>query len=310
MRHAYELPEPMEFHQLTYFVAAAETLNMSRAAERVHVSQPAMSRQIALLEDELGVFLFDRIKKRIHLTEAGRFFLPRARQLLCDAETSLQQVREQFGRARRTLRLGFIGPFLDDLVAPTVKELKGRSPRIGVSLFDLPPRAQLERLRNHELDAAILGNISDDLREQFTIRRLSRHRMAVALPESHPLARRRAVALADLRDADWISLGEAFFPGRREFLRQACAQAGFEPRIAAEVDSVPLMLGAVAVGDGVALVPGHSRKLPHEGCVFVAITAPAPAAELLLVTSKRLPSPELTMLADLLAGRARTLSED
>jgi DNA-binding transcriptional LysR family regulator len=101
----------MEFHQLRYFVAAAEAMSMSRAAERVHVSQPALSRQIALLEDELGVLLFDRVRKRIQLTGAGGFFLTKARQLLCDAELSAQQVREQFGGARRTLRLGFIGPY-------------------------------------------------------------------------------------------------------------------------------------------------------------------------------------------------------
>ena len=300
----------MEFHQLSYFVAAAEALNISRAAERVHVSQPALSRQIALLEDELGVLLFDRIKKRIHLSDAGRFLLPRARQLLCDAETSAQQVREQFGRARRTLRLGFISPFLDDLVAPAVRAFKRRSPRTQVSLFDLPPRAQLERLSGHELDAAILGNIGADQRDQFTIRRLSRHRMALALPAQHPLARRRALALAELRQADWVSLSDTFFPGRREFLRQACVQAGFEPHVVAEVDSVALMLGAVAVGDGVALVPRHSAKLPHAGCVFVAVTAPVPVTELLLVTSKGEPTPELAVLVDLLAERARGLSEE
>ena len=107
----------MEFHQLRYFVAAAEDLSMSRAAEREHVSQPALSRQVAQLELQLGVALFERKKQRIHLTEAGRFFLQKARQLLCDAETSEQQLREQFAGQRRTLRLGFISPFLDDLVA-------------------------------------------------------------------------------------------------------------------------------------------------------------------------------------------------
>lgn len=80
---------PMEFHQLRYFVAAADEMSMSRAAERVHVSNPALSRQIALLEEETGVLLFDRIRKRIHLTEAGGFFLAKARQLLCDADSGV-----------------------------------------------------------------------------------------------------------------------------------------------------------------------------------------------------------------------------
>src|SRR5258705_6094668 len=104
----------MEFHQLRYFVAAAEMASISQAARREHVTQPAMSRQIALLEARLGVALFARRKQRIHLTEAGRWFLPKARQLLCDAATSEQQLRESFGKAKRTLRLSFLSPFLDD----------------------------------------------------------------------------------------------------------------------------------------------------------------------------------------------------
>ena len=116
----------MEFHQLRYFVAAAQELSISKAAERVHVSQPALSRQIRVLEDELGVQLFDRIKQRIHLTEAGKFFLVKARQLLCDSESAVQQTQEQFGGVRRTLRLGFLSPFLDDLVAPQPQG-KGRA---------------------------------------------------------------------------------------------------------------------------------------------------------------------------------------
>ncbi len=108
----------MEFHQLRYFTAAAELLSISRAAERLHVSQPALSRQIRVLEDELGTPLFDRIRQRIRLTEAGAAFLPRARQILQDAEQAVREVRGQFGGARASLRLGFITPILDDLVVP------------------------------------------------------------------------------------------------------------------------------------------------------------------------------------------------
>lgn len=294
----------MEFHQLRYFTAAAEELSISNAARRLHVTQPALSRAIGLLEDELGVALFDRIKKRIHLTDAGRFFLSRARQIICDAQTSAQQVREQYGRARRTLRLGFLTPFLDDLVAPAVREFRQRHPKTLISLFELSPRAQLDRLRDHELDAAILGNIGDRDRDHFTIRRLSRHRMAAVLPDDHPLAGRRSIKLAALAKERWISLSDAFYPGRREFLRGICQAAGFEPDIVSEVDSLSLMLGAVTAGEGVALIPAHARKLPHAGCVFVSLAAPAPVSDLLLVLPKMEPSTELATLAALLSDIA------
>ncbi|NJM38259.1 MAG: LysR family transcriptional regulator [Akkermansiaceae bacterium] len=116
----------MEFHQLRYFVAAAEELSVSKAAERTHVTQPALSRQIKLLEEEIGVRLFERIKQRIHLTEASKFFLEKARQILCDSEMTVQRTREEYGGARKTIRLGFLSPFLDDLVAPVVREFQQR----------------------------------------------------------------------------------------------------------------------------------------------------------------------------------------
>ena len=299
----------MEFHQLRYFVAAAEEMSISRAAERVHVSQPALSRQIALLEEELGVLLFDRIRKRIHLTDAGGFFLMKARQLLCDAESGLQQVREQFGGVRRTLRLGFISPFLDDLVAPAVREFQQRHLNSKVSLFDLAPRAQLDRLRQHELDAAILGNIEDHERDQFVVKRLSRHRMAVVVPEGHALAAKKSIKLATLKNDEWISLSNAFFPGRREFLIETCEQAGFIPRITSELDSLPMMLATIATSGGVGLIPGHAKKLPHGGCVILPLAAPAITTHLLLVLPKSSPTLEMAGLIALISERAAELSD-
>ena len=294
----------MEFHQLRYFVAAAEELSISRAADRLHVSQPALSKQIAVLEDELGVTLFDRIRKRIHLTEAGRFFLPRARQIICDAETGAQQLREQFGNAPRTLRIGFLSVFLDDLVAPAVREFRQRHPKAQVSLFELSPHAQLERLRNHELDAAILGNIDSRDREHFKVRLLSRSRMAALLPQDHPLAKKKSIKLSMLKSERWISLSDTIYPGRREFLRNICLDAGFEPDIASEVDSLSLMIGTVSTGEGVALLPMHAQKLPHTGATFVSLAAPVPTAELLLVLPKESPSRELETFTALIQEHA------
>lgn len=277
-------PNGMEFHQLRYFVAAAEASSVTRAAERLRVSQPALSRQIAVLEDELGVKLFDRVRKRIQLTEAGRYFMPKARQLLCDAETGIQQVRERFGTARRTIRLGFLPPFLDDVIIPAVKALRAEAPRVEVSLFELPPRAQLDRLRDGELDLAILGNLAAGDRETYRVECLGRSRMAAVVPEDHRLAGRRQIDLKDLATDPFISLSDVLYPGRRQFLRGLCQGQGFEPRIVEESDSLPLLLGAVSTGLGVALLPAHSRKLPHTGGVFIRLRRPVAYAEVLAVS--------------------------
>lgn len=299
----------MEFHQLRYFIAAAEELSISRAAERLHVTQPALSRQIGVLEQDVGVNLFDRVKQRIHLTEAGRFFLHKARQIVCDAETLQQQTREQFGRAKRTLRLGFLTPFLDDLVAPAVREFRQRHAKASVSLFELSPRAQLDRLRNGELDAAVLGNMEAHDRDVFTVRRVSRHPMAAVLPKEHRLAASKKLKLNVLRREPWVSLSDDCFPGRRDFLRGICQSAGFEPNIVSEADSLTLMLAAIGSGDGVGLMPAHCEKLPHSGCVFVKLAAPVPVSELLLVSLKQPPPVELVTLLQLIAEGAARMAD-
>lgn len=283
----------MEFHQLRYFVAAAEELSMTGAARRLHVSQPALSRQVAALEEELGVPLFERVRKRIRLTEAGRYFLPKARQLLCDAETGAQQLREFYGTATRTLRVGFLTPFLDDLVTPAVKALRREASRVRVSLYELPPRGQLDRLRDGGLDLAILGNLGEEDRHEFSIRPLMRSRMAAVLPGEHRLAQRKRIDLEELSGEPFASLSDALFPGRSAFLRHVCRSRGFEPDLAEECDSIPLLFSAVSGGVGVALLPEHSAKLPHAGCVFVPLRRPTAHAEVSAVHQGTTAAPPL-----------------
>lgn len=294
----------MELHQLRYFVATAEELSVTAAAARVHLSQPALSRQIQALEEELGVALFDRVRKRLHLTEAGRWFLDRARQLLCDAETSAQQVREQFGDGKRTIRLGFLTIFLDDLVAPAVRALRKSSPRTAVALFELSPQPQLDRLRNDELDLALLGNLGEEDRARFQTRTLMRSPMAAVLPADHRLAGRKQIDLEELADEPFISLSDVVFPGRRQFLRRICQMRGFDPAIAEECDSLSLVLVAVSGGAGVALLPSHSTKLPHSGCVFVRLKTPVVHAEVMAVHKPGADRGALAALIDHLAAVA------
>jgi DNA-binding transcriptional LysR family regulator len=297
----------MELRHLRYFIAVAEEQNVTRAAARLHISQPPLSRQVRDLEEELGVDLFLRAGKSVRLTEAGRFFLTRAKEIVCDAETAAQQLREQFGTAARTVRLGFIGPVLDDLVVPAVREFRQRHPKTKVSLFDLPPRAQLDRLKDHELDAAILGNLDDDDRALFQVQPLWRGRMTLVLPEAHPYAARKSLKVALLAEDDWVSLSDSFFPGRRAFLQEICRRGGFEPKLRAELDSLPLMLAAVAAGEGVGIMPVHAGKLPHSGCVLVPIAGSVPVTELLLVTPRQTPGKEVSTFLSLIVSQAAAM---
>ncbi len=280
----------MEFHQLRYFIAAAEELSVTAAAKRLYISQPALSRQIQALEEELGVPLFDRIKKRMHLTDAGRFFLVRARQIVCDADTSIQLVQEQFGEAKRKIRLGFISIFLDDIVAPAVKAVRKHSEKFEISLHELSPKAQLDRLRDDQLDLALLGNLSEEDRTRYEMKCIMRSPMAAVLPDDHKLANRKQIVLSELQDEPFVSLSDTIFPGRRNFLRTVCQSQGFDPEITEESDSLSLLLGSVSAGDGVAILPAHSQKLPHAGSVFIHLKTPVIYAEVLAVYKPNLPT--------------------
>lgn len=273
----------MEFHHLRAFVTTVEQRSVTAAAKKLFISQPALSRQIRTLEDELGVPLFRREKKRLHLTEAGRFFLDRARQILCDAETVVQQLRERCGDAKRTLRVGLLTVFLDDLVSPALLELQEQAPHLSVALFELSPQAQIARLEKGEIDLALLGNLLPRDRTRFVVRSLARSPMAAVLPRDHALAHRKRIDLKELAGDSFVSLSEDFFPDRRRFLRDICQSRGFEPRIVEESHSLTLMLASVSRNTGVGVLPVHSAKLPHAGCVFVPLHAPRVYAEVMAV---------------------------
>lgn len=274
----------MEIHQIRYFVAAADEGSVSRAAEKLYISQPALSRQIAALEGEIGIPLFDRIKKRIYLTDAGRFFLPRARQILCDLETNVQKLREIYGQSQQSLRIGFITPFLDDIISPSIKAIRKIHKDLEVALFELLPQAQLDRLREGNLDIAILGNLSEKDHSEFAVQKLAKAKMAVVFPGEHALSKRKQVNLSELQNENFVSLSNDLFPGRRSFLTRICRSKGFEPRITEECDSIGLLLSEVANDGGIALLPNHTSKLPHSGCVFVKLKNPVVYAEVYAVT--------------------------
>jgi DNA-binding transcriptional LysR family regulator len=296
----------MEFHQLRYFVAAAECLNISRAAERVHVSQPALSRQLRLLEDELGAELFQRVRKRVYLAEAGKVFLPRARRILAEAAEAAALVRRKFA-AGGVLRFGAITPFLDDLVAPALQEFARHHPQIEVQVIDAPPSALLVKLRKGELDLAILGNVEPQDRRKFDATVLYEHGHAAVLPAQHALAARRNLRLAELANGPWVSLADKNFPGRRKFFTAVCQQAGFKPEIVGEVDSIPMLLAAVRARQAVAILPAHCVKFPHVGCVFVGLSSPSIKSTLLLVRDPRCRAAGAAEFAEILRSTAASM---
>ncbi|MEM1441912.1 MAG: LysR family substrate-binding domain-containing protein, partial [Verrucomicrobiota bacterium] len=178
--------------------------------------------------------------------------------------------------------------------------LRKRSGKLEISLHELSPKAQLDRLRDDQLDLALLGNLSDEDRTRYEMKCIMRSPMAAVLPDDHALANRKQIILSELSEEPFVSLSDTIFPGRRQFLRNICQSQGFDPEISEEADSLSLLIGSVSTGGGVAILPAHSQKLPHAGSVFIRLKTPVIHAEVLAVYKPNQPTGILnTLLGEL-----------
>ena len=249
-RLAY-LGEAMELRHLTYFVAVAERLNFSRAAEDLHVAQPAISQQVRRLERDLGVPLFDRVGKRVRLTEAGQALLPQARQILAAVEAARHEVSEHGALTRGSASLGAPSTVSTHLLPSLLTRFKRAYPGLEVTLREAGTETLLKLVEVGELDLAIAS--ADVLPPVIEAKPFREEDYVLAVSARHPLAARKSARLADLS-------GEAFilFPAGyklREVTLSACRRAGFAPKVALDGGAMQSALEFIAAGLGVAILP-------------------------------------------------------
>ena len=253
----------MELRQIRYFTILAEELSFTRAARRLHVSQPPLSFQIASLEAELGARLFDRTSRSVVLSEAGKAFLPHAHAVLARLEEARSHVARVAIGLQGRVQVGlagshFLGPF-----PKYIQQFRLQRPDVGVVLHEMKPSDHLQALRDGRLDMCVSRNPMKEAQArdlQISAALLWRDPVVVALPPGHRLATRSQLKLTDLKDEDVVSLRLDSSPfALRVF--QGCLQAGFAPRIAQEVVEMPAVLNLVAAGLGLALVPASMALL-------------------------------------------------
>jgi DNA-binding transcriptional LysR family regulator len=261
----------MELRHLRYFVAVAEELNFTRAAEKLRLAQPSLTRQIHNLEEELGVRLLDRTRNQVSLTVEGRSFLVDARRLVALSLESVISV-QRFGRGESThLNIGYLFRFNFEVLPATLKTFYQDYPETALNLFDLSPAGQLLALAARKIDLGFVG-----LRPPMTSKNMAgltwecvaQQDIVVVLPEHHPLAKKSKVHLADLKSQFFVSMSEETQPGSRDWLCGICRDAGFTPRILQDVELESGIMTFVAEGFGVTLARDQIQKLPHAGVVF------------------------------------------
>ena len=235
----------MEFRQLLYFVTVAEELHFGRAADRLHIVQPAVSQQIRRLEAELGTTLFDRSTRRVTLTIAGQRMLPEARAVLRAVQSARQSVAGIAAERAMTLRLG-TSTGLGQRLPRVLAELRARLPDQAVELVGLPLRERLTQTAGGGLDAALIRGVASH--PGLRLLPVWEDLLVVALPTTHPLARQPLVALSQLAGLPLRMVPHEVNPSLVDLLLSACRAAGFEPRQQLATGSDQDKLAAIGAG--------------------------------------------------------------
>jgi len=292
----------MELRHLRYFVAVAEELHFGRAAARLHMAQPPLSRQIRQLEEELGVTLLDRGKRRVDLTPAGRTFLAEARRVLVQSERAVRAAQRTERGEIGPLALGFVPAADLELLPRALRLCSARHPHFELELHPMTRCQQVDALRSGRIQVGVVFLPFDG--GGLTIEPLSREPLVAVLPAGHRLARRERVRMLDLQDDPMISFPRARRDGDHMTL-SACRRAGFEPRMSYATDRIETNLALVAAGLGVSLMPASIKNLRRSGVVYRPLVPPAPQVEMAVAYPREAPSPAVATFLHVLREAAR-----
>ncbi|PSH03357.1 MAG: LysR family transcriptional regulator [Acidobacteria bacterium] len=255
----------MELRHFRYFVAVAETLHFSRAAETLGIAQPPLSQQIKKLEDELGVQLFHRSHHKVELTESGVIFLEQARRTLRMAEQAVDDARRAAeGRVGR-LTIGMISSAYEDVIAAVILSFRVQFPNIELVLQEITTPQQIKLLHTGEIQVGFIRPPIHD--PAIALEVVKREPLLVALPMGHPLARRKQVPITALASEPWVTtepwgtlpsdLGMGFYSQ----VLSVCREGGFTPNVSQVASHMHTIINLVAAGLGVTLVPASASNL-------------------------------------------------
>ena len=244
----------MELRHLRYFVAAAEQENVSRAALKLHVSQPGISRQIHDLEEEIGFPLFERSAKALKLTDAGRKFLDEARAVLQRADEAVKNARAVAGGMGIEIQVGYAPSLTIQILPRALRAFQAKFPKARVALHDLSTEEMLSGLRAGKLQVALMVRSPRKMLRGLQFQELARYPMCAALAPKHPLAEFQTVSLDQLAKEPLIAYSRRDYPEYHDMVKEIFGH-GRLPQIAEEHDSVTSVIAAVESGRGFALVP-------------------------------------------------------
>jgi DNA-binding transcriptional LysR family regulator len=259
----------IEVRQLRYFQAVAEELHFGRAAARVAIAQPALSRQVQQLEEAIGTPLLRRTQRRVELLPAGALLLERTRMILHELERAAADTRRTGAGELGRLTVGFIHSSTYGLLPSIVGRFRELYPAIELELQELPITAQHAALLRGTIDVGLLRVQSAPA--ELEVLPVMEDPLLLALPTLHPLAARQKLRLKSVAADPFVMFGKVDSALFHERIQALCQRAGFEPRVAQYATQIHTVVGLVGAGLGVAVVPATARNLHPQNVRFIRL---------------------------------------
>jgi LysR family transcriptional regulator, benzoate and cis,cis-muconate-responsive activator of ben and cat genes len=276
----------MELRHLRYFVAVAEEENVSRAALKLHVSQPGISRQIHDLEEELGFQLFERSAKSVRLTGAGKVFLTEARVVLQHADDAVKKARIAASGTNGEINVGYAPSLTIQILPQALRKFQEKFPGVRVVLHDLSTEEMLSQIGEKKLQVALTVRPSAKLLRGLNVEELARYAICVAVAPKHPLAKLKFVSLEQISREPLIAYTRKDYPEYHAMLEKLFAPVGRKPRIIAEHDGVSSIVAAVEAGRGFALVPSCVASMVGPRLKLIPLKPALPAVPVVAIWRK------------------------
>jgi DNA-binding transcriptional LysR family regulator len=269
----------VELRHLRYFVTVADELHFGRAAARLGIAQPPLSRQIQQLEAELGFPLFDRSRRRVELSSAGEVLLTHARKVLESVETAVREARRTHAGERGRVAVGYPSSLAYTGLVGLLRAFRAEYPDVELTVRELSLAGQIEAIKSGQLDAGFVRGPLED--KALLAECVRREPLVAVLPADHPLASVPSLRLEALAAEPFVFFSRARAPAFFDLLIALCQKAGFTPHIRQEAPQVDV-LSLVAAGFGISIMPASVREIRRADVVFRSL-ADAPTTELFLV---------------------------
>lgn len=289
--------------RLRQFAVVAREQHVTRAAARLGVAQPTLSRNMARLEADLGTTLFLRTGRTVRLTRHGALLLPHVEQALAALRTGLAELHDDLDVSRGRVALAFLHSLGARAVPVLLREFRERRPLVRFTLLQDAHDTMLGLVRAGTVDLCLTSPVPTE--PGFAVRVVAEQRLDLVVPRGHRLARRRRIRLEEVRDDDFVGLEKVY--GLRQITDEWCRQAGFAPRVTFESEEIDTVLGLVESGLGVALLP-HGAAVLHDVTVL-AVTHPRTTRSIALIwrADRELPAPAREFRDVIIKGRHRLL---